>query len=65
MNNYKILEILPKEGEYGINPRAPKPLPRLVTKYSSTNNTLGMQLEGNGWFKWLPLLPHHRKVVFY
>ena len=62
--SYTILDEIPKEGDYGINPKAPDKKPRLVVRYSDENSTLGMILESPSWFKWMPLRNSHRKVVF-
>ena len=62
--SYTILNEIPKEGDYGINPQAPDKKPRLVVGYSDENCTLGMRLESPSWFEWTPLRISHRKVVF-
>ena len=62
--SYTILDEIPKEGDYGINPQAPDKKPRLVVGYSEENSTLGMRLESPSWFEWMPLRNSHRKVVF-
>jgi len=62
--SYTILDEIPKEGDYGINPQAPDKKPRLVVRYSDENSTLGMRLESPSWFEWMPLRNSHRKVVF-
>lgn len=62
--SYTILDEIPKEGDYGINPQAPDKKPRLVVRSSDENSTLGMRLESPSWFEWMPLRNSHRKVVF-
>jgi len=62
--SYVVIDELPKEGDYGINPNAPDAKPRLVEKFSEQNETLGFRLEPESWFSWLPLRDYHRKVVF-
>lgn len=61
---YTILDEMPKEGDYVINPTAPDKKPRLVQKFSNENDTLGMRLEPSSWFSWMPLRNYHKKVVF-
>lgn len=62
MSNYTILDEIPKEGDYGINPRDPKCKPRIVTK---SNNNLGYKTdEEPGYFNWIPLRPYHKKIKF-
>ena len=39
--SYKITNELPKEGDFGINPRDPECKPRKVVRYSDENPTLG------------------------
>lgn len=63
-NNYSVLDELPKEGDFGINPNSPDNKPRLIVKYSKDNDALGMRLEKNSWFDWMPLRKSHRKVAF-
>ena len=62
--SYVVMDELPKEGDYGINPDAPDAKPRLVERFSEQNETLGFRLEPESWFSWLPLRDYHRKVVF-
>jgi len=63
MKKYIILDEMPKEGDFGINPEDPNKKPRKVERYSKENDTLGMRLEKTSWFNWLPLRNHHRKVI--
>ena len=62
--SYIVIDEIPKEGDYGINPEAPDAKPRLIERFSNENDTLGFRLEPTSWFSWLPLRDYHRKVVF-